>query len=1819
MDRDTQRQNRRAVTTSPSCTAGYSIESSQLPQGRPDIKCTTGATAPAAFPFVSPETCPPRLAPALVLPDGLIVGSDATQAFCPTYPGYGVTGATAVALSANDQQQTVIFSGLPGITENQLTYLSQVVPSSATAIISAALASATADVVDLTHLNYEQSESLAIGIQSAKNLVNSLAVDKARNLLICQAFNDTQSATCPTAAYFGATAAVPPDMPYAPTAQVIQGTTLVTFALTPTSGNQDAFAALNIPSLTAAAAQANIIANAQANSLLSCVYANGATTASCCTAQSPNNLGYVYCVPSLGPVIEGTERAVGFVTVDANTVFSAVSKLEAEAAARELALSSLNCYFPSDVVAATCAGTGFAGDAISSITLPAGAVILVDITGSVTAANIQALALAEASLNCYWANDLVTVFCPTSGPFVAINGLTYDLDASPTLSLNFSSTVLANTVISYGSKEDANDIALEQASASLSCIYCNNEVFPSCPSAVNETVGASANLVCNILAPVAQNTAISLAAILTSSNGGSNCCYGNDAVVNTVFCGDGAYRAPNTNFTSADDFSLPADVFTLCENATGPTAPTALFSYSNIFATDAISYGCCADLSPCGITGSATAMGTLYAAQTDLFNFVGTGATFYLDQEGTIAATFPGASTHIVQRSGTAARLYRGVTGGPGFTLGLTACEDCGVMPAYIVRGAALSEFGGSTATLLQDVFCVGATADVLTLYTAYTNPFAGSATAVPWFTDACGATAFTPKNVGSTSNYFIGYIVGATGYSSVFSTSGGNTSAYGGVYGVGSCPESKYPYFVYPSASPCSTAGVGVTLYTGVTGAFTTQGALELNFYSTFFNDASIYSASGGVVYLNWPASGSGGIYTRPITGVTAAAAGFCSPLERVTVYYSNTDSDTVCMHPWTATDDYPTSYPNENIITLWSDLASPFSTTGSAQLYTIPFSSAPFLFKPGASAPGTTVYVSEYSPGLKRADKYRVYTHGSPASILQDNPTADVTAPFLQVIEGATSGVVWEQDRANFAFAVCNEPVTRRILAPGSTACTGGDLYSDVKEIFVGSTHQEFYKKILPVNSYSAGAVFAGTSGNIVFNDGYMLRLSVGATGTVNGNAIQVTDTSKMGALFEGAIIRSDGYQLGGSGAAGSDTTICPYVESYDEVTGDITLGGYYNKVVQAMTAGTELFVVGFHTGATAWTSSSFSCTGHNCDKLEVGQAIYSFRRFSSSTQHNLGFITRIVGATAYFSSPDVSLNNFTADLLAPGATHGSGHVYVYGKYLARLWEDENGATPVDSTYSSNATYDSHMFKDESDIFFKSQMLVLGNTAGSTAEFGAVLAPIYGRCASPISIPFSEAGPIYYDAGTYYSDLLTYYCDGSTASVPVVLSEVQVPAFDSCCAVAEASGGATATCCEWKTVMGADVPALVTAGYLELVDGTRYFVPGTGDLAGATALADYIMQDGSGTPFRRVFFSSGLPVFSLPCNATDDAGVDTTVYRTYLGYYEPGVSTPYDMDGTTPVDSPSYWLFNDNTTSPDGSGHIFREWVTDTANPAGCNCGNFTWVELSYGSGNRFSAWDSPEAGYAALTNPPPLYPTEPPAELQFNYCATGCTAGYTCTFPMDCDGAVLGMIEGGDYLPDFSFAPAVGSTADTLKAQVTELAQNLVNSFVKCFYFNTAQTGKDCDDPAAVLIQRGYIAGGEVMSTISQEAANIIAKNTADSLTVCIDTDILPPPVSGCEGTIINNAPAQTVKHGQQIALTWNKDLCTFTPSIDVSGSINFRQIYSKTSTIRKLKICAADGSSIDIYVPDFGGNEGETINLASNGTAGATEWFKAVEET
>jgi hypothetical protein len=1841
MEREQQRQNKRNTVSGFSCTSGAELTPLKSPTGRPGADCDPTPAEPLPLSTVAPPPCPPPLPVPLNLPPGLIINNDLALAFCPSTGGYSVTGTTATSVSAGAQQQVVIFTALENITENQLNYLYEVVPSSSAAIIAAALSGSTSTVISLTHLNYAQSEELIITIQDAKFTVNTLAVEQARNLLICQVENSLQAAFCPTSAYFGPTAAVPSGLLYTPAATAATGTVLVNFALTPTTGSQATFTLINIPSLTAAAAQANSIAFSQAESALRCVYGNAATAAACCAVEAPgNNLGFTYCVPTTGPTIEGSATAVGYFSVEANTVFSAVSLSEANSVARELSRDSLNCYFPSTGITATCVSLGltapFAAASTTAIYLEPGSVILYGTTDSVTAANEQASTIAVASLNCFWSNIELTEFCPPSGTFTATDNQLYNLAASPSASLNYSSTVPDNTVISYTSQADANAQARQLALANLSCNYCNAVVSPTCTGGINATVGATSNLICNVLAAVAQNTALSIGNILVStSEGGINCCYGSSAVSNTIFCGADAYRNnSDVNFTSADNFFLPANIITICESTTAPPPPPLLFSYMGLFATNVAQVGCCSDILLCGgITGSVTALPAIWSYTSNLFDAYPYGATFYSDSSGASAYVFPAGTNYVVSRD-VAPRNYRTVTGGTGYTNNLLPCFSCGASaPAYTLKGSTAVNYSSATAAMI-DMFCGGPTAQNITLYTASAN-FLASASY--WYTDVCGLSAFTPATGSSaTGHYYMGYQSGATGYLLTFDSTGSNEATVLSTYNTDNCPLSKYPYTVYLGAT-CATGAGATTLYGALPAPdlFASHTGTA-SFYTGQLNDSTIYSV-GATSYINYIAADNT-VYSRSIFGVTASAPFTCAAAYKVTVQWSNNSADEVCNYPnfYSPTAD---GVFNTNIRTLWCNIVNPFVSSATAKFYTSPVANLADEFKPGVSG---AVYLSQFTPGDKFRTSYRQYSWSNTNAVLVSYTGTFKESPFIQgstAIVGPTTGgaVVWLHSATGFYMSTAQVgalPRTKEFLTmPASATCGQPAIYSDIKFALSSQTALNNTYKILPFPPSIDRDIY---SSSLLF-DGIGYELSSSVNGATSANTITLNDLTKVGAAFNGAIISTSATAINDIGTRPYPT----YISNINETSGVVTLGGYYNSISSGFT-GRPVHVTGFKIEAGGWTSSgpSFQCYGPNCNKLEVGHSLFSYK-ISGGASLSTGFVTRITGSTVYYAAA-AGRDNFISSFAGTGASDGSGHVYIQGRQFARFWKDDNKQTPIlSSLYSNDYNYiwkQSSSTASSTASYTTAKNLVVGNTGGSTAEF-VVAGVNYSSLSSNIPRPYSYTGGVEwnYTINTFVIQQYNYSCTGAVSISLIPQFPQDIGYVNSCCEEIQAADTITygsvavAACIYYETyeslIMYDEVPQPAYQGTLHYVyiNDTYYDVTTHEPVSGNYVIDPNTDNPGNGK-FANAMFVDGKLNLSYPCSAKQlwDTSANPVWMRKYIGYFSADPLYPsYPTDDTYPggflLDNPTYWsgIGKSNTAFGVNEGFVFKDYEPELAygDPA-CNCGNFLHVEQEPGSGVRYSIWSTPSAGWSNCVAgeyymPQMLSTTaENQPILPFNECATACNSSFSCTTPSDCDGVSPSLLF-SPSLSLFSFdisGASLSEDAVNTKAEATEIAQNLVNSFVRCYYFNDFQVGDPCPVPD-VLFQQGTAVAGEVISQISKVDADVKAKDLANGRTVCVNpttitgsTAIIDPIISivtenilaqgfgaGCTYTVIQSIIEDN--DFVEIEIQFNKEECTFTPEVTYQNKLQLEPV-----VIREINVCTADGQSIAIFVPDFGADEG-----------------------
>lgn len=120
----------------------------------------------------------------------------------------------------------------------------------------------------------------------------------------------------------------------------------------------------------------------------------------------------------------------------------------------------------------------------------------------------------------------------------------------------------------------------------------------------------------------------------------------------------------------------------------------------------------------------------------------------------------------------------------------------------------------------------------------------------------------------------------------------------------------------------------------------------------------------------------------------------------------------------------------------------------------------------------------------------------------------------------------------------------------------------------------------------------------------------------------------------------------------------------------------------------------------------------------------------------------------------------------------------------------------------------------------------------------------------------------------------------------------------------------------------------------------------------------------------------------------------------------------------------------------------------------------------------------------------------------------------------------------------------------------------AQALVDSLLQCFYVNDQQVGEACAS-GLETISLGAVEAGMIISNVSKENANDLAKSLADSLTVCIDPEL-------------------------------------FQQEVNFTASTSF--------TFKKITVCAPDGSVSEIYAPQANALlYGESVNLHMSASA------------
>lgn len=165
--------------------------------------------------------------------------------------------------------------------------------------------------------------------------------------------------------------------------------------------------------------------------------------------------------------------------------------------AESLAQASLVCYWENEVQIAECADPAMAKpdenpDAVFRVVVPAGLEISYI---SQADANAKALQRAEDSLNCFYASDPIVVDCTTrpDRPLDEMEPVPTDtVPVYPGRPLRVGSyNVLVGKFTSTISKEDANEQAANFGYSQLVCYYVNNEVYLECEDPDARNAGVS--------------------------------------------------------------------------------------------------------------------------------------------------------------------------------------------------------------------------------------------------------------------------------------------------------------------------------------------------------------------------------------------------------------------------------------------------------------------------------------------------------------------------------------------------------------------------------------------------------------------------------------------------------------------------------------------------------------------------------------------------------------------------------------------------------------------------------------------------------------------------------------------------------------------------------------------------------------------------------------------------------------------------------------------------------------------------------------------------------------------------------------------------------------------------------------------------------------------------------------------------------------------------------------------------------------------------------------------------------------------------------
>lgn len=194
-------------------------------------------------------------------------------------------------------------------------------------------------------------------------------------------------------------------------------------------------------------------------------------------------------------------------TAQATFIFTQIADRKSllNAAAKSAAEAGLSCFFLNLPQTAYCVDAGFPEGAFTNSNVPPSQAANVLNPSTVNGGLYQsfdsqeaadAIALNEAisNLKCLYGNDAVEVTCEDLGFTEAV---TTDPLNLPPISFDGrrrvgKATILANTIFSNSSKEDANSLAELLAQSQLVCFYINDELLLSCETLTPPKTGTKA-------------------------------------------------------------------------------------------------------------------------------------------------------------------------------------------------------------------------------------------------------------------------------------------------------------------------------------------------------------------------------------------------------------------------------------------------------------------------------------------------------------------------------------------------------------------------------------------------------------------------------------------------------------------------------------------------------------------------------------------------------------------------------------------------------------------------------------------------------------------------------------------------------------------------------------------------------------------------------------------------------------------------------------------------------------------------------------------------------------------------------------------------------------------------------------------------------------------------------------------------------------------------------------------------------------------------------------------------------------------------------